>query len=50
MKKIRSAALSLLFAAASLVWLWPLAVVVINSFKKKAYISRMPFALPTERM
>ena len=50
MKKIRSAALSLLFAAASLVWLWPLAVVVINSFKKTAYISRMPFALPTERM
>lgn len=37
------------FGGAALIWLYPLAVVVLNSFKKKAYISRMPFALPTQR-
>jgi raffinose/stachyose/melibiose transport system permease protein len=32
----------------SLVYLYPLVMVLINSVKKKVYISRMPFALPTE--
>ncbi|MBE5793376.1 MAG: carbohydrate ABC transporter permease [Clostridiales bacterium] len=30
----------------SLVYVYPFAMVLINSFKKKIYISRMPFALP----
>lgn len=38
--------LSLVFAALSVVYLWPLAVVLINSFKSKAGISARPFALP----
>ena len=32
----------------SLVYLYPLFMVLINSVKKKIYISRMPFALPAE--
>ena len=31
-------------------YLYPLLAVVVNSFKKKAYVSRAPFALPTGRM
>lgn len=41
--------LTVLFTALSALYLYPLALVVINSFKKKAYISREPFALPTEK-
>lgn len=41
--------LTLLFTVLSIVYLYPLAVVAINSVKKKAYISRVPFALPTEK-
>lgn len=44
----RDAVLTVLFSLASLIYVYPLAVVAINSFKKKAYISRAPFALPTE--
>ena len=49
MKKSRSLLLSLVFTLLSIAWLYPLFVVVINSLKKKAYISRAPFQLPTER-
>ena len=45
----RSALSTLLFTVLSAVWLAPLAVVALNSFKKKAFISRNPFALPTVR-
>ncbi|AKV55830.1 sugar ABC transporter, permease protein [Bifidobacterium actinocoloniiforme DSM 22766] len=38
---------SLLFAVVSLVWIFPIALVVINSFKNKAYITRNAFSLPT---
>lgn len=41
--------LTVLFTALSALYLYPLALVVINSFKKKAFISREPFALPTEK-
>ena len=37
------------FSVLSAVYLWPLAVVAMNSLKKKAYISRAPFAFPTAR-
>jgi len=48
-KKKRTWHWTLLFSLLSLLYLYPLALVVINSFKKKAYISRAPFALPTAR-
>ena len=41
--------LTVFFAAISGVYLYPLLLVVINSLKKKAYISRQPFALPTDQ-
>lgn len=38
---------TLFFALVSLLWIYPLVLVVINSFKKKAYISTETFSLPT---
>ena len=38
--------LTVLFSLISLVYIYPLFVVLVNSFKKKAFISRMPFSLP----
>lgn len=43
------APLTLLFALISPVYLYPLILMLYNSFKKKAYISRAPFALPNEQ-
>jgi len=37
---------TLLFAAISLVWIFPIVLVFINSFKQKAYISRNAFSIP----
>ncbi len=48
MKK-RFSWLTVLFTALSALYLYPLVLVVFNSFKKKAYISREPFALPTQQ-
>ncbi len=45
MKK-RFSWLTVLFTALSALYLYPLALVAFNSFKKKAYISRQPFSLP----
>lgn len=42
--------LTVVFSFISILWLCPIALVVINSFKKKAYISRRPFAIPTDKM
>lgn len=39
-----------LFSLISLIWVSPILIVVINSFKKKAYISRKPFSLATGKM
>ncbi len=49
MKKRLSSFYIAVFTLLSLLYLYPLWVVLINSIKKKAYISRAPFALPTER-
>ena len=49
-KRAKNAALSVVFSIISILWLFPIALVVINSFKKKAYISRKPFAIPTDKM
>ena len=49
MKKRHSVFWTLLFTILSITWVAPLAVVLMNSFKKKAFISRDPFALPAVR-
>ena len=42
--------LTLFFSIVSVLYLYPIVLVVINSFKKKAYISRYPFRIPRDRM
>lgn len=37
---------TVLFAVISLAWIFPIILVVINSFKQKAYISRNAFSIP----
>lgn len=39
-----------LFSVISVAWVFPIFLVVLNSFKKKVYISKKPFALPTGKM
>lgn len=41
--------LSLFFGLLSIVWVYPIFMVIFNSFKKKAYINRSPFSLPNEK-
>ena len=45
-RRAADAALTAVFSLISLAYVFPLAMVLINSFKRKAYISRTPFALP----
>lgn len=48
--KVRHSGLwTLFFALVSLLWVFPIVLVVVNSFKNKAYISRNAFSLPTGR-
>lgn len=42
--------LTLFFSLLSVAYMYPIVLVFINSFKKKAYISRKPFAIPTGKM
>ncbi|MEA4928814.1 MAG: carbohydrate ABC transporter permease [Candidatus Limiplasma sp.] len=42
--------LAVIFSLLSLVYVYPLFVILLNSFKVKAYISRAPFALPLDKM
>ena len=49
MKAKRSILPTILFSLISIAWLFPVFAVLINSFKKKAYINRDPFALPTAK-
>lgn len=41
--------LTLFFSLLAILWVYPIFLVVINSLKKKAYITREPFALPGGR-
>ena len=41
------ALLTVIFTIISVLYVYPIILVVLNSFKKKAYISKAPFALPT---
>lgn len=47
--KVRGAILTAVFALISITWIFPIILVVINSFKKKTSISLKPFSLPTEK-
>ncbi|MGI6107052.1 MAG: carbohydrate ABC transporter permease [Lachnospiraceae bacterium] len=40
---------TLVFTLISILWVYPIFMVVFNSFKKKAYISRRPFELPNAK-
>ncbi len=42
--------LTAIFTVISLLWVFPIVLIVINSFKKKAYITRRPFEIPTDKM
>lgn len=42
--------LTAIFTVISLVYVYPIVLIIINSFKKKAYISRKPFEFPTGKM
>ena len=42
--------LTIFFSILSVLWIYPIVLVIINSFKKKIYISRDPFALATGKM
>lgn len=43
-------ALSVVLSIISILYLCPIFLVLMNSFKKKAYISREPFSMPTGKM
>ena len=42
--------LTVFFSILSVLYLYPILLVFINSFKKKAYISKFPFKIPTDNM
>ena len=42
--------LTIFFSVLSIAYVYPIALVLINSFKKKAYISRASFAIPADKM
>lgn len=42
--------LTVIFSIISIAYLYPIFLVLINSFKKKAYISREPFSIPTGKL
>lgn len=48
-KKRGSIALTVLFSIISVFYVYPIVLVVLNSFKKKTYISKMPFTLPNAK-
>ena len=41
---------TVIFSIISIGYMFPILLVLMNSFKKKAYISRKPFAIPTGKM
>ena len=49
-KQLANLLLTVVFSLVSIVYLFPLAVILMNSFKVKAYISRVPFSLPLDKM
>jgi raffinose/stachyose/melibiose transport system permease protein len=49
-KEKKNTGTTVFFSVLSLFWLYPIFLVVINSFKKKVYISKKPFAMPSGNM
>lgn len=50
-KKVKFSGLwAAILSVVSVAYIFPILLVLINSFKKKAYISRYPFAIPTDKM
>ena len=49
-KTKHGALLTKIFSIISVVYMFPILLVMMNSFKKKAYISRKPFAIPSGKM
>ena len=49
-KTKHGALLTTIFSIISVVYMFPILLVRMNSFKKKAYISRKPFAIPSGKM
>lgn len=50
-KKVKFSGLwTTILSVVSVAYIFPILLVLINSFKKKAYISRYPFAIPTDKM
>ena len=48
MKKVKHGGVfTVIFSIISIGYIFPILLVFINSFKKKAYISRKPFDIPT---
>ena len=45
-RRIADAVLTVVFSLISLAYVYPLFIMLVNSFKKKAYISRAPFTVP----
>ena len=41
--------LTVFFSILSVFYVYPILLVLLNSFKKKAYISKKPFALPNAK-
>ena len=48
-KSVLSAMGTVIFSILGLVYITPILIVLINSFKKKVYINKEPFTLPTEK-
>ncbi len=49
-KKSKARFLTLLFSTISVLYVLPIVIIIINSFKKKAYISKEPFSFPSSKM
>lgn len=49
-KKGRGIFLTIFLALLSVAYVYPIILVIINSFKKKVYISKSPFMIPTGKM
>ena len=47
--KTSGRALTALFSIISLIYVAPIALIILNSFKRKAYITSAPFTLPTQK-
>lgn len=48
-KKNKVTAGTIVFSVLSVIWLLPILIVLVNSFKRKAYISRQPFSIPSDK-